>query len=1234
MTGLVHGQLNPPWFVTQNPPPSSACGIVNPIISVVTPSPICYNRTVTIRLNYDIALDTIYLDFGDNKDITIVGASILPNTMDVTHVYTFTPADSCPSIAFGPPAISCIVKAYFFKRCGPSAYSYVSTTNNSMAFRFKPRVRFQTTNYLTNYVPGQNLLVACNTNCVQLDMSNCCTNTYIGTDSTDYWWSFGDGTPNDTFSNTPDGNFISPVHCYAHPSVSPAYYTIKLHAENECGVSEDWGKLYVQEIADVQVDPGPYCTGSAVGVHITASGGLGNPVYSTTVTPPGCSTIAGDSTANPQITFTCAGTFTINSAYGFCSETRTITVDQGVDMQQSPVPDDCYTGSNSINLAAYFFSSATTQSNHFSITDTAGAILFSATGSSVPSSSITLPHAGRYFVYDSSITTCNTVVFTDTFYLQPPLSIALPADTIVCLQTLFVLPNVPGAVRTLNGTPTTDTFYVYPAGVYTVTYTPISCGSSVSFTITTKGTESLVSDYTYCSSPGAIVLSGTQPNTLFSGPHISNDTLYGNAAGPGSHVFYSSYTAADGCIFLDTAQVQILSSINAGVTLPDTVCAGSPVTLSNIPAGLSTTTNWGDGTTDNNVTHTYNISGTMFLSIRFSDGTCDTTMTDTLLVIDAPASTFLLLPDTACSGDTVTIQFTPNTLYQQQWEYNGNTSLTPPVMVANNSSSAVICQTVTLSVSYPQCPTAVSSQPVCFYPATQAIADIDFDSVCSPLPVTIINNSIVGPGATYQWFKNGVLFSTTNAPLQQDTLNAYTTDTTYTYMLVVNSCGANDTVYQAVTVHPVNFTPVLYVSSLSPCRYDTILYWTSPITGCTANYNFGDGSAIQAGSADTISHIYTTEGNYAATVTMYCACKTKSDNLTIQVQPGPQLSVSDPVDTCKNQLVTINSSVTGTIAPGSYTTWFGDGATNIGSANPTHTYTQDGTYQGQMLVYGINGCRSDTATFSIDIFNVPNINTNPADTFACSAILTQLSVDTGTVNSTYVWNIACHSQHTQVTTYNGALPFYAEEAGEYEILLYAYNNNHPACLAKADSFSVTVYESPMAFFTVDFPYISQSEYVFPIHNMSTPNTNTYIWNFGDNTYSNEVNPEAHAYTAFGYYDIVLTARNGPCEDTALSQVFADPYLQLFIPNVFTPNSDGINDVFEIYGNKQDIDYLHVRVYNRIGEKVFDSYNLEFKWDGTYKSEPLVQAVYVYTVEISAIHDADKRLVKGSITLLR
>jgi len=87
----------------------------------------------------------------------------------------------------------------------------------------------------------------------------------------------------------------------------------------------------------------------------------------------------------------------------------------------------------------------------------------------------------------------------------------------------------------------------------------------------------------------------------------------------------------------------------------------------------------------------------------------------------------------------------------------------------------------------------------------------------------------------------------------------------------------------------------------------------------------------------------------------------------------------------------------------------------------------------------------------------------------------------------------------------------------------------------------------------------------------------------------------------------------------------------FIPNSFTPNGDGENDVLLVRGS--GIKNIKLFIYNRWGEKVFETYNINKGWDGTYREKPLNTAVFAWYAEVE-FEDGDRIYRKGNVILIR
>ncbi|HIA37603.1 MAG TPA: gliding motility-associated C-terminal domain-containing protein, partial [Flavobacteriales bacterium] len=116
------------------------------------------------------------------------------------------------------------------------------------------------------------------------------------------------------------------------------------------------------------------------------------------------------------------------------------------------------------------------------------------------------------------------------------------------------------------------------------------------------------------------------------------------------------------------------------------------------------------------------------------------------------------------------------------------------------------------------------------------------------------------------------------------------------------------------------------------------------------------------------------------------------------------------------------------------------------------------------------------------------------------------------------------------------------------------------------------------------------------------------------------------------YYLTVTDSYG-CTATDSSTVFVEPIIAnvIFVPNVFSPNHDGVNDILDVQASGYES--LHLTVYDRWGEKVFETISADADWDGTFRGEPLNSATFVYLLEVVFL-DGEGYTEKGNIALIR
>jgi gliding motility-associated-like protein len=153
-------------------------------------------------------------------------------------------------------------------------------------------------------------------------------------------------------------------------------------------------------------------------------------------------------------------------------------------------------------------------------------------------------------------------------------------------------------------------------------------------------------------------------------------------------------------------------------------------------------------------------------------------------------------------------------------------------------------------------------------------------------------------------------------------------------------------------------------------------------------------------------------------------------------------------------------------------------------------------------------------------------------------------------------------------------------------------------------------------------------------NTSSPDATMFRWEFGDGDFlvTPSRAPVNHEFNESKTYTVLLIASNANgCQDTAMRQVNALVEPAIDVPNAFTPLSGDENSV--VYARGFGIAKLKFIIWNRWGQKVFETENRKLGWDGKYKGVIQPMDVYAYTLEVEFV-DGKKATKKGDITLIR
>ena len=334
----------------------------------------------------------------------------------------------------------------------------------------------------------------------------------------------------------------------------------------------------------------------------------------------------------------------------------------------------------------------------------------------------------------------------------------------------------------------------------------------------------------------------------------------------------------------------------------------------------------------------------------------------------------------------------------------------------------------------------------------------------------------------------------------------------------------------------------------------------------------------------------------------------------------------------------INNSVTDPSRPFQDTSmvWdFGDGSprvqAKIGAANAvTHTYPALGTYLPKLILKDTAYCNNpDDSTFTISIAdNVKAIISTPAT--GCTQYIAAFK--NNTLNGvSYQWDFGDPSSPNNTSILDNPTHLYTT-AGFYVIRLTATNLG--SCNITHDTtVTIQVFDGPIPDFSFSpVTPVPNTPTVFT--NLSSADAVKFKWNFGDgdSIITGSRAPVSHQYNATGTFNACLTAYNAAgCDSTICKPVSAVIVPLLDVPNAFTPQSGDVNSVIMVKGF--GIAKMQFTIWNRWGQKVFETNDRNIGWDGRVKGVVQPMDVYAYTLSVE-FFDGTKATRKGDLTLIR
>jgi gliding motility-associated-like protein len=467
----------------------------------------------------------------------------------------------------------------------------------------------------------------------------------------------------------------------------------------------------------------------------------------------------------------------------------------------------------------------------------------------------------------------------------------------------------------------------------------------------------------------------------------------------------------------------------------------------------------------------------------------------------------------------------------------------------------------------------------------------------SSVPVSILGASISPVNATCNGSNNGSATATASG-----SAGPYTYSWSPGGSASSSVSGLSPGTY-SVTVTAAGGCPA--TSSVTITQPAAITVTAKPVPTSCSNNN-GSISVTASGGTGAYTYSWSPSGGTGpsatnlATGTYTCSIKDAngcSGSVTAVVgstssAPTAGVSALGPLTFCTGGSVKLVASGTGTYS------W------STGATADTITISTSGTY----TVTVTNGCGSKSADTVVTVQTAPLalISGNPS---FCSGDSTKLTASGGT---SYSWNSGATTPSIEVS-----------QPGTYTVT--ATNT------CGSSTAQLTVVQNTVTASFISDSITGRAALTVNFTNNSIGGT-TYSWSFGDGSSSALQNP-THIFTAGGTYTVLLTVTNGNgCVSTQSETIVVTNLISsIKVPNVFTPNGDGSNDVFLI--SSQGITQMDVKIYDRWGVQLADLSDPAQNWDGRTKTGTVVVNGTYYYVLSAKGQDGQSYNLKGFFMLL-
>jgi gliding motility-associated-like protein len=564
-----------------------------------------------------------------------------------------------------------------------------------------------------------------------------------------------------------------------------------------------------------------------------------------------------------------------------------------------------------------------------------------------------------------------------------------------------------------------------------------------------------------------------------------------------------------------------------------------------------------------------------------------------------------------CPGQRVQLNAVggiPGGTYQWQKDGQNITGATSPTLLVDDGG----VYTVSLEKAT-SCPPFALSDPLTvtltaprISLAQGPVSGSDCQNVRVELQATAVVNDV---GSTFSWFLDG-----TRVPGVSG--NLYSTSVAGQYTVQVSQpdgCTAISTpvsVSVATISQPV--APTIVPSNTQLCPGGLINLFTTPTSGYTYQWLL-EGQPIAGATSNVLSA--TQAGAYTLRVQTANNCQALSKPVTLSALTPPVIGIKGEAQVCPGSSTSLALANQNQSTGGWQFFWQRNGAT-VGTL-PIYQATTQGTYR--LRITDANGCTAvspdwliiEQTAITVQMAPLAAVCVSPASPVTLSAtpaggVFSGPGVSGGQFNPT------------------------AAGAGTHRITYTLTGSS--SCLSGSAVQSVEVRALPTVSLPAQLTTLNGTPVILApvVVNAGSPGSTSYTYSWTPPETLN--NPAFQTPTATPTqtttYRLQIRDVFGCATEGAVLVLVSEPLVKLFVPNAFTPNSDGRNDTWQLWGIEQ-FPQIDVTVYNRWGEVVFHSLGYQTPFDGFYRGERIPSGMYTYVIR----YDAREQPLRGTLMVI-